>query len=540
MLARFRIGTKLILLVGTLTTLLAGMGLLGLRGMHHAQQGLETVYKDRVVPLRELKAISDLYAVNIVDTAHKIRNGSVSWLHGRNQLEEAQRFIAQRWEQYLGTYLVAEEVRLIDELRPAMGHANAAVEKLEGILARENSAQLAEFISRELYPAMDPVTTRLDQLADLQLRVTNEEYQKAIARSEQTRSDAFLFVVSGGVLGGLLSLFIARSITRPLAEAVQLAEQISRGDLTGRLQSSSPDETGRLLRAMSEMADRLSLMIGEVLEGARSLSVASEQVSSTAQAMAQGSQEQAAATEEATATLQLMSASIEKNAANSQEVARVAEESVREAEEGGHAVLATIEAMRTISSRIGIIEEISYRTHLLALNAAIESSRAGEHGRGFSVVASEVRKLAEHSQSAAGEIRGVAASSVQKAERSGQVLQALVPAIRRTSALIHEVATASQEQRQGMGQAHASLFQINEVTQRSSSSAEELASTAEELASQAEAFTQTMSVFRTGREGSSPPERLPRQGLGPIRRAEHSLRGMAPPPPKSLRSHPER
>ncbi|WP_224241780.1 methyl-accepting chemotaxis protein [Hyalangium gracile] len=505
MLARLRVGNRLMFLAGTLVALLTALGVQGLWNLELTQQGFATVYKDRVVPLRDLKVISDMYGLGIAEAAHKVRSGHMSWVQGRMQVEEARRVIDQRWRSYLGTRMVSEETLLIERLRPMMRAADTAVGRLLDILAREDATQLTSFIHQELYPAIDPVTSLLSELEELQLRVTGQEYAEAVVRYERTGAEAILLIAAGALLGAALSFFIGRSITRPLDDAVGLAERIAAGDLTGRLPSTSPDETGRLLRAMNEMSARLSTMIGEVLEGARSLSVVSQQVSSTAQTMAQGTQEQAAATEETSSTIELLNASILTNAAQSQQVARLAATSAREAEEGGATVQATVEAMRTITSRIAIIEEIAYRTHLLSLNAAIESSRAGEQGRGFSVVASEVRRLAESSRQAAREIRGVAASSIQLAERSGKVLQALVPAILRTTELVQGVATASQEQREGMAQIHGAILQVNEVTQRSASTAEELASTAEELASQAESFTQSMSVFHVSTSGEGRP-----------------------------------
>jgi methyl-accepting chemotaxis protein len=168
----------------------------------------------------------------------------------------------------------------------------------------------------------------------------------------------------------------------------------------------------------------------------------------------------------------------------------------KDAEESGRTVKETVTAMRQIAEKVSIIEEIAYQTNLLALNAAIEAARAGEHGRGFAVVATEVRKLAERSQSAAKEISGLAAFSVAVAERSGRLLDQLVPGIRKTADLVQEVAAASSEQSSGVGQINKAMSRVDQVTQRNASAAEELASTAEEMASQAEALQQLVSYFR--------------------------------------------
>jgi methyl-accepting chemotaxis protein len=190
-----------------------------------------------------------------------------------------------------------------------------------------------------------------------------------------------------------------------------------------------------------------------------------------------------------------MSSSITQNAENSRQTESMAKEGSRNAEEGGKAVMETVAAMRSIAERISIIEEIAYQTNLLALNAAIEAARAGEHGKGFAVVATEVRKLAERAQKAAKEVGTLAGSSVAVAERSGQLIVDLVPAIRKTADLVQEVAAASAEQSSGVAQVSKAMGIVDQVTQRNASAAEELSSTAEEMATQAEALQQLVGFF---------------------------------------------
>ena len=190
-----------------------------------------------------------------------------------------------------------------------------------------------------------------------------------------------------------------------------------------------------------------------------------------------------------------MTASISQNTENANLTDNMATKAASEAAEGGQAVGKTVEAMKSIASKIGIIDDIAYQTNLLALNAAIEAARAGDHGKGFAVVAAEVRKLAERSQIAAQEIGGLATNSVQQAERAGNLLSEIVPAIQRTSDLVQEIAAASAEQSSGVAQINSAMMPLNQVTQQNASASEQLAATAEEMGAQAEQLQQTMTFF---------------------------------------------
>ena len=294
----------------------------------------------------------------------------------------------------------------------------------------------------------------------------------------------------------LTFLSIRRWVTRPISSALAAADQLSQGNLAISVEVGSEDEVGRLMRAMSNMIDKLTRIIGEVRSAADNLSSAAGEVSATAQSLSQSSSEQAASVEETTASMEQMTASIAQNTENAKVTDGMAAKAASEAAEGGEVVNGTVEDMKTIAGKIGIIDDIAYQTNLLALNAAIEAARAGDHGKGFAVVAAEVRKLAERSQVAAQEIGALADSSVKQAERAGALLSEIVPSIRKTSNLVQEIATASSEQSAGVTQINGAMSQLNQATQQNATASEELAATAEELGAQAGQLQQTMTFFR--------------------------------------------
>jgi methyl-accepting chemotaxis protein len=313
------------------------------------------------------------------------------------------------------------------------------------------------------------------------------------------------------ILGCLLSWYLAGSIARPLtmfAMRLQETTYSEQGLMKSIKAGDRRDEIGDVARAFNAFIDKLSQIVTEVSARANEVSSASAQVSSSAQVLSQGTSEQAASVEETTSSLEEMNASITQNTENSRQMEQMALKGAKDIEESGKAVAESVEAMKTIAEKITIIEEIAYQTNLLALNAAIEAARAGEHGRGFAVVATEVSKLAERSQAAAHEISALASSSVKVAERSGQLLWELVPTIRETAELVQEVATASREQGAGVTQVNKAMIQVDQVTQRNASAAEELSSTAEEMASQAESLWQLMRFFHT-ETGNGHPSVVP-------------------------------
>ncbi|MBF0528503.1 MAG: MCP four helix bundle domain-containing protein [Deltaproteobacteria bacterium] len=284
-----------------------------------------------------------------------------------------------------------------------------------------------------------------------------------------------------------------------LKESVQVLSAISQGDLTVKANVRSDHDALGL--ALEAMVNKLKEVVASVKAAVNNVTSGSQQLSASSEQLSQGATEQAAAAEESSSSMEEMGASIAQNADNAHQTEKIAVKAAGDAKESGRAVVETVVAMKSIAEKISIVEEIARQTDLLALNAAIEAARAGEHGKGFAVVAAEVRKLAERSQSAAGEIKKLSASSVQVAEQAGDLLTKLVPDIQHTAQLVQEISAASGEQNSGVKQINTALQQLDQVIQANAASAEEMAATSEELTSQAEMLADTISFFKAEDDG---------------------------------------
>jgi methyl-accepting chemotaxis protein len=333
----------------------------------------------------------------------------------------------------------------------------------------------------------------------------------------QQEIDAVVTAAGQGDLSQRLSLdgksgFFA-NLSKGMNQLIQTSEQgledvarvmlsVSEGDLTQRITHDYVGLFGRVKDSVNTSSDHLTRVIGEVRAAADALTGAASQVSATAQSLSQAASEQAASVEETTSQIDVMSVSINQNTDNAKVTDGMATKTSKEAADGGLAVGQTVQAMKQIAAKIGIVDDIAYQTNLLALNAAIEAARAGEHGKGFAVVAAEVRKLAERSQEAAKEIGELAGRSVNTAERAGKLLDEIVPSIQKTSELVQEIAAASSEQSESVTQIGGAMGQLSKATQQNASASEELAATSEELSAQAEQLQQTVAFFNLGESGA--------------------------------------
>ncbi|MBK4737653.1 cache domain-containing protein [Noviherbaspirillum sp. DKR-6] len=344
---------------------------------------------------------------------------------------------------------------------------------------------------------------------------------------QQTKMALLMAAGIGGALFGI-GLTIARSITRPIGEAIDVAQRVAKGDLTSTIDVSSQSETGQLMRALKEMNDSLVRIVGNVHNSTDAIAAASSQIASGNLDFSNRTEEQASSLEQTASAMEELTATVRQNAANAEAANRLAESAVSVAQNGGNIVsqvvttMASIHACSTqVSDITGVIDGIAFQTNILALNAAVEAARAGEQGRGFAVVASEVRNLAQRCASAAKEIKSLIGNSVsqvqsgsQLARQAGTTMQDVITSIEQVHDIMVGITTASNEQSAGIEQVGKAVSHLDQVTQQNAALVEEAAAAAGSLRQQAADLRGLVAVFHIGRADavSAPTPQIAYQG----------------------------
>ena len=517
-------------LVVAMTIGAAGIGVYQLSGM---KKSLDLIVTDRYPKVVMAHELSE--QINIIARAMRnmlLVNNEETIKNERNRVTDARARIKDTMERLQLLVATEQGKALFAQIKDTGAKTVEAQDRVFELIAARKTEEAKTYLLGELRNRQNAYFDAIAKLAEHQAKRMDESARQAALDYDQSRNSLIGLGLAASLLAALISIWITRSLTRQLggepAYAMEMVREVAEGDLSVRI-DTRPEDDGSMLFALREMVEKLGQIIGEVRSAGEGIANASEQVSSTAQSLSQGAAEQSAGVEESSSSMEQMTASISQNAENAKVTDGMATKAAQEARQGGEAVRNTVDAMKRIADKIGIIDDIAYQTNLLALNAAIEAARAGAQGKGFAVVAAEVRKLAERSQVAAQEISELAGSSVKLAERAGGLLESIVPSIQKTSDLVQEIAAASQEQASGVSQVNTAMSQLSRTTQQSASASEELAATAEEMSGQAHHLKEIIGFFTLrgtpASAGGAPRSGQPAARMGKPRPAAARLPG---------------
>ena len=365
-----------------------------------------------------------------------------------------------------------------------------------------------------LKSGLRPVLAELKSAINEQIALQQKLARDAVAETRATDTATRRMVAVVSTISLLLAVFVAwiitRSITRPLARALDVANTVAAGDLSSRIEVTSRDETGMLLQALKTMNENLVRTVATVRSGTDAIGTASAEVAAGNLDLSSRTEQQASSLEETASSMEELTSTVKQNADNARQANTLAEAASTVAERGGRVIGDVVGTMDRINASagkiadiIGVIDGIAFQTNILALNAAVEAARAGEQGRGFAVVATEVRNLAQRSAAAAKEIKGLIGDSTQAVEagsklvsEAGATMTEIVESVRRVTDIMSEITAASGEQTAGIEQINEAVAQMDQVTQQNAALVEQAAAASAAMQEQAGKLAEAVSVFR--------------------------------------------
>ncbi len=522
-LANLRIGVRMALGLGTIALLLALVAGASWTGIARVKAEWDD-YAKRVAVRRDLIST----AVNTLGNAgesfkHYIVRG------GRHDKDffDAIDALTDFGVDYRATgALSTHEIAQIDAFQKGLGDYRQAMGAVVSARARTTNPAELDRVAPEAGGSIREALRELE-------RLNRREAQTTTARVTELVDEA-RFWVAGGAAPALVFLVVfgfllTRSITKPIREAVEVAESVADGDLSSRIDARRGDETGKMMQALKAMNDGLSRIVSGVRASTTTITSASAEIVRGNSDMSQRTEAQASHLEETASSMEELTATVKQNADSAGVADRHAAQAVTVAQQGREVmgqVVTTMDAIRTSSGRIadiiGVIDGIAFQTNILALNAAVEAARAGDQGRGFAVVATEVRSLAQRSAQAAKEIKGlieVSAGTVHSGadlvDRAGRTMEEIVASVEKVRSLISDIAAASSEQRAGIEQVNKAIVEMERMTQQNAALVEQSAAAAEALDEQAHALSASVEVFRLRDAGESAAQAEADSGTGP-------------------------
>ncbi|HJV87661.1 MAG TPA: methyl-accepting chemotaxis protein [Noviherbaspirillum sp.] len=541
--ANLKIGTRLALAFGAILALLVMITILGISRLAQVQSRLVSIasvnnvevklatvmratVNDRMIALRNLALLTEM--ADMKPEVERIR-------HQEQLYADAERKLDRMFAENADT--TAEEKAFLPRIKKTEAAILPLMAKAAELGLNDDAAGATKMLIKDVRPLQFEWVREINDLVTLEEKLSNEAEKSADAAYHNARLLMTILSVLAVVSGVLIAWYVTRGVTRPIHAAVQAAQTVAAGDLTGRIDVTTKDETGRLLKSLKDMNTSLVNIVTEVRRGTDAIATASGQIASGNLDLSSRTEQQASSLEETASSMEELTGTVKQNADNARQANMLAESASEIALKGGSVVSQVVETMGAINDSakkivdiIGVIDGIAFQTNILALNAAVEAARAGEQGRGFAVVASEVRNLAQRSAAAAKEIKALISDSVEKVDtgaklvdQAGATMTEIVDSVKRVSDIISEITAASQEQTSGIEQINQAIAQMDQVTQQNAALVEEAAAASESLQNQADHLTEAVGVFKLdGMQLAVSPATTPASG------ARTRLPGAAP------------